>query len=177
MTPQRSPDLHRALFVTLAALLLPVCASALPEDAEQKIDVAYDTTELFLDEGLVVYTGSAGKPACINQGTLQICGNEIRLERAEDGSLNRVTATGMPARYQQQPAADKELVHASGNTLIFDNVAQLVTADGAAEFSQAGNVITSQHIEYDLKGRVARAAKSTNGEQGTMTIDRGAVGN
>lgn len=170
MIPPRVPELSRALFALHVALLLPRAAHALPEDANQPIDVDAATTELFLDEGLVVYTGSREAPACIKQGTLQICGGEIRLERAENGDLRQVTATGSPARFQQQPAANQGLVHASGAKLVFDSVAQLITADGDAEFSQSGNVLTHQHIEYDIETRHA-SASGDDGERGSMRID------
>ncbi len=175
MNLHHAPDLRRTLFFLVAGLL-PVCAFALPEDAQQEISADYSSIDVFMDQGLFVYTGSAEKPTCITQGTLKICGAEIRLERAEDGSLRKVTATGSPARFQQQPAADQELVHASGQTLVFDNVAQLVTADEDAEFSQAGNVLTHQHIEYNIATR-RYSASGTTDEPGHMIIPPRATGN
>jgi lipopolysaccharide export system protein LptA len=169
MTPLRAPELYRALLATCVALM-PVGAYALPEDAEQPIDVDADRTEMFLNEGLIVYTGAQNAPACITQGTLKICGGEIRLRRADNGDLEEVTATGTPARFQQQPAADQELMQASGAKLVFDNVAQLITADGDAEFSQSGNVINHQHIEYDIEARHA-SASGADGERGTMRLN------
>ncbi|HEY0962371.1 MAG TPA: lipopolysaccharide transport periplasmic protein LptA [Pseudomonadales bacterium] len=168
MNLRRVPELVPTLL--LVAALVPRGATALPEDAQQEIEVDSEAAELFLDEGLIVYTGSESEPACITQGTLKICGNEIRLERAPgaEAGLQKVTATGTPATFQQQPAADQQLAHASGGTLVFDNVTRLVTADGDAEFSQAGTVLTHQHIEYNLDTR--RASASSSGERGQMRI-------
>jgi lipopolysaccharide export system protein LptA len=174
MNLHHAPDMRRTTLVLLASLLLPACAFALPEDASKKVDVDFTNIDLFLDQGLVVYTGSTDKPACATQGSVRICGTEIRLENAEDGSLKKVTATGSPARFQQQPAADQELVHASGETLVYDNVAQLVTADENAEFSQAGYALSHQHIEYDISTR--RASSSGDG-QGRMTVTPAESGN
>jgi lipopolysaccharide export system protein LptA len=172
MTPRRAPELYRNWLVTLVALLVPAAtAYALPEDAEQPIEVDADRTEVFLNDGLFVYTGSQEAPACITQGTMKICGVEIRLERADNGELRQVTATGSPARFQQQLEADQELVHASGARLVFDNVAQLVTADGDAELSQSGDVINHQHIEYDIEAR-HYSASGADGERGSMRVNR-----
>lgn len=168
MIQRHTPELLTLLL--LGAALAPIGARALPEDAEQEIEVDSESAELFLDEGLIVYSGSESEPACITQGTLKICGIEIRLERApgDEGGLQKVTATGMPATFQQQPAADQELAHAQGRTLVFDNVARLVTADGDARFSQAGMVLTHQHIEYNLDTRDASA--SSSGARGQMRL-------
>jgi lipopolysaccharide export system protein LptA len=160
----------------MLASLLPSCALALPEDANQPVTADYNRIDLYMDQGLIVYTGSPEQPTCINQGTLQICGAEIRVEQTEDGSLKMVTATGSPARYQQQPAADQELVHLSGETLVFDNLAQLLTADENAEFSQAGKVATHQHIEYNITTGHAAANGSTE-ERGRMFLPPAAPGN
>ncbi len=175
MTLHNVPDLRRTALVILASLW-PACAFALPEDASQKVDADFTKIDLFLDQGLVVYTGSPAKPTCITQGSLKICGTEIRQENADDGSLKKVTATGSPAQFQQQPAADQQLVHASGATLVFDNATQLVTADGNAEFSQADYVLTHQHIEYNIATRQA-SASSSGDEQGRITITPATPGN
>jgi lipopolysaccharide export system protein LptA len=160
----------------MLASLLPSCALALPEDANQEVTADYTSLDLFIDQGLFVYTGSPDQPTCINQGTLQICGAEIRVEQTEDGGLKKVTATGSPARYQQQPTVDQELVHLSGETLVFDNLAQLLTADENAEFSQAGNVLTHQHIEYNITTGHA-AANGSTGERGSMVLPPAVPGN
>lgn len=172
MNLRRAPEF--VLTLSFAAMLASPAAIALPEDAQQEIEVDSEGAELFLDEGLIIYTGSATEPACITQGTLKICGAEIRLERAagDEGGLQKVTATGTPATFQQQPAADQQLAHAQGRTLVFDNVARLVTADGDARFSQAGTVMTHQHIEYNLDTRHASA--SSSGAMGQMRLPPGA---
>jgi lipopolysaccharide export system protein LptA len=157
-----------SLATILLSMLLPAAVSALPEDSEQEIVSDYSSIDLFPEQGLVVFKGAADEPACITQGSLRICGDEIRLERTSDGSLKKVTASGTPARFQQQPAADQELVHASGLTLVFDATAQLVTIDENAELSQAGTVLTHQHIEYDLNTGNASAGGESG--QGRMVI-------
>ncbi len=168
MTPHRFLDLRPAAL--LLAVLLPICATALPEDAAQEIVVDAASTELFLDQGLVVYKGTAENPARITQGSLVISGSEIRLERADDGSLEKITATGIPARFEQQPAVDQGVVQASGETLVFDNSARLLTLDVSAEFSQTGNVLTGHHIDYNLDTRRASATSRSAEEQTRMVI-------
>jgi lipopolysaccharide export system protein LptA len=164
--PLRNASLIQVL---LGCLLWSSAAMALPEDASQPIDVDAESYEGLLDEGLSIFHGTAENPATITQGTMVISGTEIRIERHE-GVLQKVTATGTPARYQQQPAADQELVHASGLSLVFDNAAQLLTIDEQAELIQAGDTFNSHHIEYDMQARRVNASGSPDGERVRLTI-------
>jgi lipopolysaccharide export system protein LptA len=152
------------------AALLPVSAAALPDDDEKEMLFDFSHMDMFPEQGLMVFKGADDKPSCIDQGTMRICGNEIRVERADDGTLLKVTATGTPVRFQQQPEADEELAHLSGQTLVFDNVERLLTADGNAEFSQAGTVLTSDHIEYDLDSGDVEANRGAGGGQGQLIV-------
>ncbi|MDR0781771.1 MAG: lipopolysaccharide transport periplasmic protein LptA [Pseudomonadales bacterium] len=159
------------LFLLLLApvsLLLTPAALALPEDRLQTLEIEAMSNELFLDRGYFIYRGTAARPAVATQGTMRISGIEIIAERGEDG-ISKVTATGTPARFQQQPETTQTLIHASGDTLVFDNTAQLVTADGNAEFSQAGNTLKGDHIEYNLQTRRA-AATGRDGQPVNMFI-------
>lgn len=166
MIPRRAPE---STLLAALMLLVPLCVQALPEDAEQPMNVEYLSFDIFLNEGLQVYTGSRDEPACITQGSLKICGIEIRVEQGEEGELKQVTATGSPARFQQQPAANQELIHASAAKLVFDNIAQVVTADGDAELSQKGIVFKHQHIEYDIDAN-QMSGTGAEGEQGQVTV-------
>ncbi|MDY6981681.1 MAG: LptA/OstA family protein [Pseudomonadota bacterium] len=162
MSLQRTCELRRVL-LALAAAILPMWASALPEDdAQEIVSDDYASIELALDEGEVVQKAHADRPTCITQGSRVICGAEIRLQRADDGSLRKVTAIGTPARFQQKPSAEQEVVHFSGSTLVFDNAARLLTIDGDAKFSQGKNELAHQHMEYHLDTRRLSATGDAN---------------
>jgi len=163
---------------TLACLAICRPLLALPEDASQPIVVEAGSSELYLDEGLIIHRGSAASPARIIQGSMQIEGAEIRIVRGEDGSLRQVTATGTPARFQQQPAADQELVYASGLTLDYNNNTRVLTLSEQAEFIQAGNTLNGHTIEYDMSSRRANATSNdASGNQVQMVITPEPAGN
>jgi lipopolysaccharide export system protein LptA len=167
---QTLPGVFMAHVALLAATALPLAALALPEDATQEIVIEAGSSELYLDRGLLIYRGSAGTPARITQGTMVITGEEIRIERDGERSLKKVTATGKPARFQQQPALDQEVLHVSGETLSFDNVEQTLSVDVQAEFTQADTTLTGHHIDYDLESRSAATTGRSPEEQVRMTI-------
>jgi lipopolysaccharide export system protein LptA len=155
MYPSRNRKRLLRIWLCQAALLAPG-AFALPEDAQQTLTIQADSSEMFLDRGYFVYRGKPDQYATITQGSMAISGLEIIVERL-DGAIAKVTATGAPARFQQQPELNQAVVYASGNTLVFDNVAQLFTADENAEFIQGGDKFNGYHIEYDLSTRSINA--------------------
>lgn len=166
-TPRCPGIFRQAAFVAL--FLLSAGANALPEDASQQIDIDANSNQVDLDLGLVIYRGTPETPVRVSQGSMLITGTEVRIEM-RDGALQRATAIGSPARFQQQPAADKAIVHVSGQTLTFDNAAQVLTADVAVELIQAGYTVNANHIDYDIKAGRANATGSPDGEQTRTTI-------
>ena len=110
-------------------------------------------SESFLDQGLEICRGTATEPAALSQGSLRLSGLEITIER-EAGLIQKVTANGAPASFQQQPETDQAIVYANGDSIVFDNSAQMIIIDGTATFSQAGTInTTAEHIEYDITNR------------------------
>lgn len=143
---ERAPRACHALWLCL----FPALAWGLPEDREQEFVIDFSRSETFLDRGLTLFYGTPAQPAVATQGSLRIEGQEIRVER--DGEeLLMITAFGNPARFQQQPAADQAVVHASGRSIVFDNRARFLTVDDEATLSQEGTgSLSGQHIEYEL---------------------------
>jgi lipopolysaccharide export system protein LptA len=165
----RAPFGWRAgALVVLNAVLLAPGALALPEDRQQTLTFEAVSSELLLDRGVYVYRGTPQQPAVATQGTMKITGLEITVE-SSDNDITKVTTTGTPAHFQQQPAADQAVAHISGDTLVFDNAKQLVTADGNAQYTQAGRELSGNHLEYNIQSRTATAA-ARDGELVNMFI-------
>jgi len=157
------------LAVGMGLLLLAETANSLPDDAKQPIETESLSSELLLEEGIVIYHGSDARPAKISQGSLVITGTEIRLVR-KNQVLQSVMAKGKPARFQQQPSSDQALVNASGELITLDNTTHLLTIEEAAEFNQAGNTMNASHIDYNLDTRRATASGSADGSQVRMSL-------
>lgn len=169
MTPNSSRNSRATLL--LLAFVLPVVAHALPEDdAKQANSEDFASLELNLNEGEWVQTAHADRPTCLTQGSRKVCGAVIRIQRNEDGALKRVTATGMPANFQQQPEANAAIVHFSGSTLVFDQDAQLVTVDGNAHFEQGTTNLSHEHFEYNLDTGTIKADAGGTEARGRMSI-------
>jgi lipopolysaccharide export system protein LptA len=154
---------------SLLVVLTANVAFGLPEDADQPIEVSSDRTELLLEEGLSILHGTAQEPTCITQGTMQICGLEIRIKREGD-MVTLVTTTGEPAHFQQQLEAGEEPLQAIGRTLVFDNSQQLLSVETDAELIHGGIRSSAHRFEYDLQARRLIATRSPDGEPARMVI-------
>jgi lipopolysaccharide transport protein LptA len=143
------------ILAALALIMVSGRLSALPDDASKPITTEAANSEFMFDEGVEIHYGTDEQPARISQGSMVISGREIRIER-KGGVLIRVTATGNPARSEQQPAADQDIVYIRGNTLVFDNASRIFSADGDVELLQAGDTIVGNHIDYYIDTGRAR---------------------
>jgi lipopolysaccharide export system protein LptA len=163
-------NLHHLLTTALLSAMssvLTTSALALPDDAKQPIEYDAKSCDYSLSEGLTICRGTPQNPVKLYQGSLQITGLEMRFVSKND-VLESVTATGNPAQFQQQPAADQAIVNASALTITFDNKSQLLTLDQQAEVSQAGYQTQADHIEYNIEKR-SYSATSTNSEDSVHT--------
>lgn len=137
------------LSLVLLLSLAPLAVQALPDDREQPIDIEALSSELLMDEGLVIYRGNSDDPAVITQGSLRISGEEITLTR-RDGVVQLITVTGSPARFQQQPELDQAVVHGSGLLITYDSPLQLLTLEEEAQVEYGGNILNGYRVEYDM---------------------------
>lgn len=149
---------------------LPIAAAmGLPEDIEQAILIDYNNSEFSLDEGRQILYGSIDEPAVVTQGTLKISGQVIIIERP-NGEIKKVTVTGTPARYQQQPAVDQGLAIAEGATITLDYETQQMTATDNVTFSQDGNVWSGCQVDYYIESKRVTTPACENGEQASLFI-------
>jgi lipopolysaccharide transport protein LptA len=149
--------------------MLPLAAQALPDDAQQPIEMDWIDNEFGLDEGKMILYGTDAEPASIRQGSLQITGTEIQVQ-IEGDAITKVTATGRPGRFRQQLEPGQEPLQANGLTLVFDNSAQMLLIDGEVEVIHAGTRTQVHHFEYDFKTRRFRSSGAPDGERGRMVV-------
>lgn len=152
-----------------AGLLLGATAAALPEDAQQPMELDWNDVEYGLDDGLIIMYGSDAEPASIRQGSMLITGTEIRIERNAEG-VTRVVATGRPARFAQQLEAGQDPLRASGLTMVFDNPGQTLTIDEQVEVQHLGVQTQTHHFEYNLATRRFRSSRDPDGEQARIVV-------
>ena len=135
---------------------------ALPSDKNETIRGSADNLTVDQKNGIATYTGSV----TISQGSLKISADSIVIHTNPDSSVEKMIATGSPARFQQQPEQDQGIVTASAKQITYtpNNEHLILIEDASVE--QNGAVMSGPHIDYDLVKEVMKAAgtKSNSGE-------------
>ena len=160
----------RIIVLILALLLGAPAAIALPEDADQPINIRADTVEYDQSGNRIIYRGSVQ----VDQGTLRVTAEIMTIDLQDGNKVMRITAEDTPARYQQQIEADKAMVRAEALTIVYHTQDERVDLKGAANLEQEGSTLTGDLIVYDIvAGRVD--ATATEEAPVTMVLQPSAV--
>lgn len=145
-------------------------ALALPEDADQPINIRADSVEYDQTGNRIIYRGSVQ----VDQGTLRVTAEVMTIDLLDGNKVKRITAEDTPARYRQQIEVDKEPVRAEALTIIYHTQDERVDLRGAANLEQEGSTLTGDLIVYDIvAGRVD--ASATEEAPVTMVLQPSAV--
>lgn len=150
--------------LTLSAALSPQ-SWALNSDRNQTINIQADKAVSNEKTGVTTYEGTVQ----IDQGSLRILADRVTIER-QDNKVKLIVATGKPARFQQRPAADKNLVVAEGFTINYIVAKDRIILKQNALLEQEGTTMTGESIDYDIAHSVVKAGDGNNGSQSRVQI-------
>ncbi len=169
---RQAPDpghaLCRSLRVALAAaawLLLAPGAIALPEDRQQPIRISADQALRDERQGFTEYTGNVR----LQQGSLQIEAEKITVFH-QQMAADRILAEGRPARLQQQPEADKGIVHAAAQRIEYFQAEERVNLTRQARIEQEGSIVTGDSIDYYMAEQRVRADSGRREDGGRVEV-------
>jgi lipopolysaccharide export system protein LptA len=148
-----------------AAVLLAVArvAVALPEDAQQPINIHADSAELDQNKNIAIYHGSVK----MEQGTMLVTGDKMTIE-LEDQQVVRIIAEGDRAHYEQQIKPDESKVLADAKKITYFTQEQRVELVTNAHLTQDNNEFTGELIKYNTnEGKVDA---SSNGQGSVQMI-------
>ena len=140
---------------------------ALPSDSQQPIRLQADSAELDDKQGVAVYRGAV----VITQGTLKITGDQVTITQDANGDVEVFTSVGNPAYYEQQPAANKEIVKAYGKTIQYFAPTERIVLIDQAKVIQEGNTFQGEKIVYDTQRQIVNAGRA-NGSSVTSPRPR-----
>ena len=144
------------LFASHSAITL-----ALPGDKNETIRGSADNLTVDQKNGIATYTGGVK----IQQGSLVISADSIVIHTNPDSSVEKMIATGSPARFQQQPEKEQGVVSAAAKQITYTPHTEHLVLIEDASVEQNGAVMSGPHIDYDLVKEVMKAAGS-NGASG-----------
>ncbi len=149
----------------LGLLVLAGVARALPEDADQPINIQANEGELDQVNRTGVYRGDVQ----VDQGTLRIRADKMTVIY-KDRKVTRITFNGSPATYQQQLDAEEAMVFANARTIVYHTQSERLELRGQATLTQEGNRMQGDRIDYDIvAGRVD--AESTDSGPIRMVVE------
>lgn len=166
MTQFLNKNMHRALLslLTIAGLALGLhtTAYALTSDRNQPISLEADRATFNEKTGITTYTGNV----VIQQGTLKFNANSIVANLNQKNQIQVVTATGSPAKFQQQ-MDNKGLARGEGRKIIYNAETGIITLTGNAFLSQNGATFRGENLTYSMtKGDI----EATGGNKGRIQI-------
>lgn len=164
-TKKRHADQRASWYATGATLCALIFASAptlaLENDREQPLRVVADTAEHNELSGVTVYTGNV----IITQGSMRIEADNVTL-KGRDNRVDKMEATGDPARLQQQPKPEDAMMYARAQRIIYFVADDRVQLIDKASIEQEDSVVNSDEIEYLVKQRIVKAHGGVKGETG-----------
>jgi lipopolysaccharide export system protein LptA len=154
--------LRRLALASLCFLFGASAALALPEDRNQPIRITSDSA--VQEAGRVTYRGDV----VVIQGSLRIDAAQVVVNHV-DGRVQRVVATGAPARFQQQPEPEGGLVKAAARTMIYYQGENRIELLRNAQVERDGSTVAGDRIEYLIGSETVRAQSSAD-QQGRVEM-------
>ncbi len=153
---------HLALF---AALTTPSWCHALSSDRDQPMMIEADRVELDDSTGISVYSGNVK----VTQGTLELTGDRMTVHNKGD-DIQKVLMSGNPATYKQRPDGKESDVRAKAKRMEYYTDPQRIILLEQAEVDQAGDVLRSERIVYDVAKDQVNAGTNQPNERVIITI-------
>jgi lipopolysaccharide export system protein LptA len=166
MSPTSATRIFRGMSASvlmLAALLTPLCPSALEDDNEKPLYLESDSAELFEAESLSIYTGNV----FVKQGSMELRGDQVKIHHDAERKPEFIIAIGAPATYRQQVEGEKQPVQAEALRMEYDRVKNELTLIDQAVLSQGDDTFRSDRIVYD---RAKAQVKAGTIAQGTERV-------
>ncbi|MCH8529616.1 MAG: lipopolysaccharide transport periplasmic protein LptA [Saccharospirillum sp.] len=156
--------LFSALLLIILAVLAALPAQALPEDRDLPITIDADEGTFRSRSGEASFQGNV----YLRQGTLEVWADSLEIRRdPETGALQYLEARGQPARYQELPSVDGELIQVRGLRIEYLPAEDIIVTEGQGELEQANNRISAEFIRYHLLDETleVRSRRSTQADQ------------
>lgn len=147
-----------------AALLASSLAQALPDDRNQPVRITADSA--VQENSTVTYRGQV----VVIQGSIRLDADQVVVHHAT-GKVQKIVATGRPARFQQQQDPGGGLVKATAATLVYyqgENRFELL--QNAQVERTDGTSMKGSRIEYLPNSQTVRAQGALDNQSGRVEM-------
>ena len=154
-------------FVVVGLCCASVSAFALQSDRNQSISLLADRATFNDKTGVTTYSGNVE----IEQGTMKVYANSIVAQLNKNKQISTITATGSPAKFQQQLDENKGIVRGEAQKIIYNAETGILNLIGNAYLYQNGASIRSNTLKYSMnKGDIEASGGSTGTSKGRLQI-------
>lgn len=137
---------------------------ALPSDKYETIKGRAASLTIDNKTGVATYSGNVN----VQQGSLNIVAESLMVHRNAQGDVEKMVATGSPARFQQQPEEDKGVITASAKSITYIPAKQYLRLVDNASVEQDGSVMSGATIDYDLVKEILKASGNNQSDDGVI---------
>ncbi len=149
--------MNRKVMALLLTLLGSSGSYALENDAQQPIYIDSNSATYDDKKQTSTYTGNV----ITRQGSLRVESDKL-IVYLTNGTINKLVATGEPARFEQLPAKGKEKIKGEALTGEFFPEKSLLILNKEAVVWQGGNKSASDLIRYDSKNALIKAGEKSS---------------
>lgn len=170
MSPLHRTPANRTTGVVVSACLALLVLATTPAQAfdlnsDQPIKVSADNARLDDSRGIATYTGDV----VITQLNTRLQADQVIMYRDENG-LNRIEASGSPARYSQPSGNPGEATNAEARKITYSAPDSQLIFEQNAVITQGNNLFRGELIHYDTQNRVVTAESTGNGDDGRVEM-------
>ncbi|RZG73911.1 lipopolysaccharide transport periplasmic protein LptA [Acinetobacter sp. WCHAc060033] len=143
---------------TVGLMCFSVASFALPSDRNQPISLVADKATYNERTGVTTYSGNV----IIEQGTMKLQAASIVAQLNKNKQISTITATGSPAKFQQQVDTAKGIARGEAQKIIYNAETGILNLVGNAYLYQNGASIRSNTLRYSMNKGDIEASGSSN---------------
>jgi lipopolysaccharide export system protein LptA len=149
----------KSLLMAGLAIMSSGAVYALPSDRQQPISLVADRATFNEKTGVTTYSGNV----IIEQGTMRLQAASIVANLNAKKQISTITATGGPAKFQQQVDPAKGLAKGQASKIVYNAETGIITMTGNALLEQDGSSIRGGSLKYSMnKGDIEAIGTPNN---------------
>lgn len=147
--------------LSVMGLLLATASTvfAIPSDRNQQITLSADRATYNDKTGVTTYSGNV----VIQQGTLKVQADSIVANLNAKREISSITATGRPAKFQQQIHVEKGIAQGQAQKIVYNASTGIITLSGGAYLNQDGAIMRAETLRYSMNKGDVEATGSKSG--------------
>lgn len=154
---------RRRLLLLIAVFLLAALQPlvALAEETKDPLYIEADAVELDENEATSLYVGNVE----VEQGGMRLFADRVLVHHEADNKPRLMIATGVPARFEQDPEGDEAMVEGLALRMEYLVARDEITFIDDALVIQGEDRVASDRILYDRGERRVKAGASAEGSE------------